>query len=198
MKQDDFLATNNNKAQLIDLLSLKLKEKNHGVEQADDDADTLIVETAIEIAASKTVVVIDTEVDLLALLVAKTPVSSRDIFFMKAAAGKVPSQYYPVRAIHTERPLLKSSILFSHTISGCDTTSSFYRKGKMSCHKILVKNDLQSTVVDIFNSRDSQKEAILEAACRYVSLLYGAKKPVTLDEFRFQGFIKSATKSSSY
>jgi len=64
--------------------------KNYRVYQAQDDADVLIVQTAIEIAQENhRVVVVSTDVDLLTLLIANTPVSCNEqLFFMKPSIKK--------------------------------------------------------------------------------------------------------------
>jgi len=89
-------------------------------------------------------------------------------------------------------------ILFAHAISGCDTTAAFYGKGKASCFNVLMKhNHLQLEVVEIFNSPASEEEEIFQAACKYVLVLYGAKKTVkSLNEHRFRVFVESVAKNT--
>jgi len=100
VKQNEFMSSNENKAQLIDALKVKFTEQHYITHQATDDTDVLIVRTAVNLARSHNVVVVGADVDLLALLVSCTlPSSSSEVFFMKPSAGKVPpllfSQSHP-------------------------------------------------------------------------------------------------------
>ena len=51
--QSWFLTKNSNKTQLINLLSVALKEAGHIVKTSHDDADTFIVSTALDFAIEK-------------------------------------------------------------------------------------------------------------------------------------------------
>ena len=60
-----FLTKNSNKTQLINLLSVALKEADHIVKTSHDDVDTLIVSTALDFAIEKMsvrVIAADTDV----------------------------------------------------------------------------------------------------------------------------------------
>ena len=87
------MGSDHNKSQLLDSLKIKLEVINCIVRQAKDDADVLIADTAIYIASTgQKVVFVGQDVDLLAILVAKTDSSCSDITFMKPAQGKVPTR----------------------------------------------------------------------------------------------------------
>lgn len=116
MPNEQFLSNDNNKERLICMLREKLVQ--HGY--------TLIVNTAIQLADNfATVIIIGEDTDLLILLTAKAP-KSLNIYVM--TPGKGTSQNTPCSpryfnfliCCQTEPPVL-------HAISGCDTTSAFYR-----------------------------------------------------------------------
>ena len=69
--QAAFLANGNNKTRLIQTLSEKMRMAGIRVKQAEADADTLIVSTALAVAKAEElpVVVFGTDTDLLVLLV---------------------------------------------------------------------------------------------------------------------------------
>ena len=70
--QQQFLVNIHNKSRFISMLSDKLITENIAVKQAQNDADVLIIETAIEqFNATNTIVVVGEDVDLLILLTAQ-------------------------------------------------------------------------------------------------------------------------------
>ena len=70
MKKQQFLANTTNKQNFINMLSSSLREVELNTTHASDDADSLIVKTAIEIADAfnKPTAVIGEDTDLLILL----------------------------------------------------------------------------------------------------------------------------------
>ena len=81
--QQQFFANIHNKFRFISMLSDKLTTENIAVKQAQNDADVLIIETAIEqLNVTNTTVVVGEDVDLLVLLTARTPID-KIIYFLK-------------------------------------------------------------------------------------------------------------------
>ena len=199
VKQDEFMGSNSNKNQLIELLMRAFTLKGHNVKQANDDADYLITQTAIDIAEEGSkVILVGEDIDLLTLLVSNTTATCNDIIFMKPAVGNVEMRQYDIQTIQHEIPKIQEHVLFAHAVSGCDTTSALYRKGKIKCLKILQTHDLQD-VVEVFNGLNSSKEEIFKAACKYFLTLYrGNQKHKSIEECRFWCFLASASKSSMY
>ena len=90
------------------------------------DADTLIVNTAIHAAMTETTVVVGEDVDLLVLLIGKTPPEeATQLFFLRPPMGKKqPETIYEI-ATQQAIPNIKdgSRIISAHAMSGCNTTS---------------------------------------------------------------------------
>ncbi|GBO24157.1 hypothetical protein AVEN_133959-1 [Araneus ventricosus] len=114
-------------------------DENCGLEDsplqlAKDNADVHIVKTAIQTyeKIKKQAVVIGQNVDVLALLNALTP-DYMDILMLKEGKGKIKDRFYSSKDLRNSNLVIecKKSILFLHAISGCDTTSVFYGKGKL-------------------------------------------------------------------
>jgi len=68
MKKEVFLSNSANKQKFIFMLGECLMGDGFSVHHANDDADFLIVETAIELAKAETVTVLGEDTDLLVLL----------------------------------------------------------------------------------------------------------------------------------
>ncbi|GBO11747.1 hypothetical protein AVEN_218881-1 [Araneus ventricosus] len=116
------------------LSNLANKEFHFANFVATDDADIHIVKTAIETyeKIKIQVVVISQDVDLLVLLNALTP-NYMDILMLKEGKCKIKDRFYSSKDLRNCNLVIeyKKSILFLHAISGCDTTSRFYGKGKL-------------------------------------------------------------------
>uniref|UniRef100_A0A6P7GZZ5 Uncharacterized protein LOC114345123 n=1 Tax=Diabrotica virgifera virgifera TaxID=50390 RepID=A0A6P7GZZ5_DIAVI len=86
VQQDKFFGNINNKARFIKFLTQALQNNNIIVKQAKDDADLLIVKTALAILCHR-VVIVSEDTDVLVLTIALTP-SNREVFFLKLGKQK--------------------------------------------------------------------------------------------------------------
>ncbi|KAJ8880907.1 hypothetical protein PR048_017380 [Dryococelus australis] len=133
----ELLSNQHNKARLIKLLRSKLHENGIDTIQAPDNADLLIVRTAIEQSMEGTtkVAVIGEDMDLSVLLTAKTP-ADHNILLVKPDRGKVETNMQ-------QNGL--NEILFLHAFTGCDTTSAAFRRSKLGFTKLYKKKTRIST-----------------------------------------------------
>lgn len=127
--QTPFLSNMQNKSRFINMLSTFLVDKGFIIKQANDDADTSIVNEAISRAINRTVIVVGQDIDLLVLLIALTPVENQ-IIFWKQGTGNTDKIMYSIQDIQKLNDM-KKSILFLHAISGFDTVSCFFNFGKL-------------------------------------------------------------------
>lgn len=194
MTQEQFLSNDRNKARLISLLTERLEGEGFSVKQANEDADHLIVATALEVSQEhEKVVVVGEDTDLLIMLNAlATP--SANIYFSKPGRGTTPSKVYGPNSFkladNIRRPLI-----FLHAISGCDTTSALFKQGKKKVVKLLVKNECLLEEIKPFFEHDTKAEAIAEAGLRFLTTLYGGRAGDTLDKLRFELFSRALVKS---
>lgn len=87
-------------------------------------------------------------------------------------------------------------ILLVHAISGCDTTSALYKKGKVSIYKTLEKNaDLRQKLSNIFYNFNSTKQQI-EACGEEVLLYLYSSSSSTLDAERYVAYTKKVAKQT--
>lgn len=97
------------------------------VSQAKEDADCLIIKSALDKADQDFdhVVVVGEDVDLLVLLCGLDS-SRQNVYFQKSGRGNAPSSLYSPAS----STLSPQGLLFLHAVSGCDTTSAPYGMGK--------------------------------------------------------------------
>lgn len=119
--QEKFWSNDKNKTRLIAMLTERFQNQGVEVKQAQDDADTLIVTTAIELSLTAQVVIVGEDIDLLVLLTALAP-QERNIYFMKSGTGKIERKIYSSHLLQSQKGF-QNMILFAHAFSGCDTTS---------------------------------------------------------------------------
>ena len=81
MKKDQFLANQKNKLQFIFMLSVELDKSNCKTYHASGDADLLMVQKAVQSAATSTTVLVGDNTDLIVLLYCHASLDSHDLFF---------------------------------------------------------------------------------------------------------------------
>lgn len=114
---------------------------------------------------------------------------------MKPGKGKTADKLYSTNSFKYHS--LKNLICFIHAFSGCDTTSSFFGKGKNKLTKIMDKFDDLHVYANFFNNENSTPERISEAGCEIVLALYGStNENVNLSELRYNHFKKGSVKQS--
>ena len=131
-KQEDLLSNVTNKSRLISMLMSKLQDNGINTLQATDDAVMLIVDTAINLSETNLAADIGEDVDLLVLLLGKTP-TNRDILLVKPGRGRTETTVFSSQEL---QQLGLKDILFLHAFSGCDTTSSVFSKSKVGFLKL--------------------------------------------------------------
>ena len=86
-----------------------------------------------------------------------------------------------------------------HAISGCDTTSYLFGKGKATALKTLLAGDYHGLAI-VLGEVGAISEDLIEAAGSYVIALYGQSQGTSLQSARFQLFAskKKVLKSRLY
>lgn len=188
--QQKFFANNHNKSRFISMLKAKFTAENISVEQANDDADVLIIETAIKkFSVTNTTVVVGEDVDLLVLLTARTP-TEKIIYFFKPGKAQNQSEIYSSNSL-SNFPKCQNHVLFLHAITGCDTTSAFYRRGKTTVFKMFEKKDLLQCA-EVFKNSNSTQQHVITNGVQFLLAMYGAPKKTTcLDKLRYTSFVKN-------
>ena len=177
--QSLFLTNNNKKTQLINLLSVALKEADHIVKTSHDDADTLIVSTALDFAVEKIpvrVIAADTDV-LIILLYFRNNEMTNILMLSDSAQRKEKSlKVYNIKEIAEKLydEILKY-LLVIHVFTGCATTSSTYDKRKNCILKLVTKSAKVRRLYDMFMDSHSTQENAGNAGIDTFKELYGSK-----------------------
>lgn len=184
VSQEKFLSNSFNKRRLIAMLQTKLEAQNYTFKQAVEDADTLIVQTAIELASSfSSVHVIGEDVDLLVLLTAKAR-EIPNVYFRKPGRGNKEDVFYSPQSFQYNDSIAKC-ILFVHAFnafSGCDTTSALFNQGKIRFLKTLEKNPTLTEAIQVFDDPNAELTEVVAAGELFMLRQYGAgSKHRTLD-----------------
>lgn len=117
------------------MLSEMFTTANILVKQADNGADVLIIETAIEQSnRANTTIVVGEDVDLLILVTVRTPID-KIIYFLKPGKAQVQTKIYSSESLSTF-PQCQSHVLLLRAITGCDTTSALFKRGKKAVFKM--------------------------------------------------------------
>lgn len=143
---------------------------------ANDDADTLIIQTAIRKSfESETIVVVGQDVDLLTLSISLTP-TEKDIRLLREAQSTIKARNYSSKDLQMSNVLKNSreTVLFAHAYSGSDTTSAFFGNGKLQTTNLSNSNPNLREVVETSNKPNSTNQEITEAGDKFTLALYKA------------------------
>nr|XP_018912013.1 PREDICTED: uncharacterized protein LOC109040498 [Bemisia tabaci] len=194
VSQASFLSNSKNKERLIQMLKSKFENSGMNVRQATEDADLLIVQTAIEKAPDYPfVIIVGEDVDLLILMTALC--KSNNVFLMKPGKGKRPQMMYSLDSLNDKS--ITESILFLHAFSGCDTTSAIFGHGKSKFVQTFQTYPNLQASTRIFYDLNAAPTAIADAGNNFLIRVYGCRdENVTLNSFRHQFFVRTAYRSS--
>ncbi|KAJ8879752.1 hypothetical protein PR048_020360 [Dryococelus australis] len=109
----------------------KFESVNITTKQARDDADILIIETALEKSITNSTALVGEYIEMLVLLIARNP-PDKQFYFLKPGKGKLETKIYSSASIGNYT-YCQGHISFLHAITGCDTTSALSNKGKIKC-----------------------------------------------------------------
>lgn len=125
------------------------------------------------------------------ILIGRTLIHNQEIFYKKIGRGNIKTQLYSSKSFD-HYPQCKKHILFLHAFSGCDTTSSFFNKGKKTFVNKLEKLSSFDELAQPFQQTDSTIHTLFENGVRILLSIYNAPKPVdNIDHLRYVQFIKS-------
>lgn len=129
------------------MLKKEFERSKIDVKQASEDADVLIVYTAISMAAKCDNVVI--VIEYIDVLVSMTGLAGchKNICLQKPAKGRRVEELYSSRSSKFDKAI--ESILFLHAFSGCNTTSARFRLGKIKFFALIKKQPSLNDIVRI-------------------------------------------------
>ncbi len=200
MKKEHFLGNKKNKQQFINMLSKELKKQHCQVYHAAGDADVLIVQKAVECAATTNTILVGDDTDLLILLCYHANLTSHDLFFCsepKKNAKKI--RVWNIKSIKEQLGSeLCESILFVHGILGCDTTSRLYGIGKGASLKKFKTNAAFREQAKVFNTPFASPDDVTAAGEKALLTIYKGKPSDALDSLRYKRFCEKVASKSSY
>ncbi|KAJ8672055.1 hypothetical protein QAD02_003314 [Eretmocerus hayati] len=186
MHRERFLSNVANKYQFVELLSSYLSQNHIQSKIASEDADTLIVQTAVElkISTAEPIAVVGTDIDLVILLIDQCP-EGENIYFRKMGKQNKSTLYNTA-----DHQYLKQYILFAHAFAGCDTTCAFFNKGKRAIISMLDKNTALQESVQCFYREDKTIDELLAVSRVLIAHLYNFKEnELSMTEMRYRTYL---------
>ena len=161
-----------------------------------EEADTRLLLHAKHAAESNSSVIIrspDTDVAIIALsLLDSLPCP---VFFMTGKGRK--SRMIDLLKVASSLNVSPQCLVGLHTFTGCDSTSSFYGKGKKKCLKLVEEHPEFQHVFTSLGSSFQVEEEMLSCLEKFVCLLYG-QDVQSVDEARYKLFCSSPTTEQVY
>ena len=187
--QEAFMTNSNNKSRLINMLRHYCAEANIDTLQAEGDADPLIVSTALKLAepTKGPVVVVGSDADLVSQLTATSETNTRIHIMLETN----PVTIYKIADFQTKlNEKQRKQLNVVHCLTGCDTTSALYGKGKQTAMKVLKElsdeaADQMSTFLAPCEDVDKKKEEISAVGELFLLKLYASKTATSLNKLRY-------------
>jgi len=157
--------------------------------QSVGDADTDIVKAALLMShRRKKVTVVASDTDILILLLYHYDMSMTDIYMQYdiVSKGGVKVSSVSIREIRekiSDTPA--PQLLYAHAISGCDSTSSLFRRGKVAIWRQLIANNKSRELTDIIGSSDKMHDEVLKAGLHLMSFIYRGKENESVNHLRY-------------
>ena len=183
--QEAFLNNAQNKTALIGELTKALLLRGIEVKQASGDADLVIAlsaMTAADIANGRAAVVSRDTADVLVILLARL---TRGEVHVQPQPAK-PAKLINIQQVKTDLyPDLCDVLRPLHAMTGCDTTSAPFRKGKKKPLMLAKRSVEFRSHLAIFNNKKSDKVSSAEAGDKLMMIMYNVKQFKTLDMARY-------------
>jgi hypothetical protein len=197
--QAQFLSNDKNKKMFVGLLTDYLTRFGYKVKQAVNDADTLIVDTAVKAAAEQAVTVVATDTDVLIMLLYHMPECIHDVC-MQSETASSNKQTVTVTSIRKLYDFFGYSVakqlLFIHAVSGCDTTSSMFGLGKATSYKRITRRGELASKIQVFGDLNASHSQVTEAGMPVLAILYGGTLTDSLDHLRYVQYLNLLATSS--
>lgn len=123
---------------------------------------------------------------------------STDIHMLMPGSNDRPARVYSSQKLQSGLGSMSDYILFYHAMTGCDTLSAPFRKGKKLSFKKLSNNDDLRKRVDVFNTSDSTADDVASAGEAFLMAMYQPGSGKTLDEMRYNNYKRIVAKQPVY
>ena len=179
VKKVNSLLSNSNKQAFIILLGSHLEKKGMRVIHAEDDADLLIVKTALQMAKQDSTVLIGEDTDLLILALFHFKDEKEQFFTCEPKEKNTKSDVWSIGRAKQALGDLCDGLLFVHALTGCDTTSRIHSVGKGAVLRKYKKIKRFRELAQCFMDETSSKEDVIEAGEQIMLLVNGETKRET-------------------
>ena len=160
--QNNFFSNERNDRRLITILFTILISEVFTVKQATEDVETLIVDTVIEESTkTESGTIVGGDVDFLIILTASAG-SKRNISILKQGRVDTENKLYTPTSMKFES-ITKGNNLFLHAFSRADTTSAFFRQGKLRFIELMENYEALPEVISVFKEPSVEPTKIAEA-----------------------------------
>ncbi|KAJ8666634.1 hypothetical protein QAD02_008296 [Eretmocerus hayati] len=195
-KQSTFLSNEKKKTRLIQILAQELQKENMHVLIAEEDADVLLVQTALDLAKSdemKNVIVVGEDVDLLVIM-NQVATAQTNLYLLKPKSSSAATGKSTVDRIYNsscfKNPELQSHVAFMHAFSGCDTTAPMFKQGKSKLSKIMSQFNELRELAEYSKNKAADRDVIVDSGCKIVACMYEGDLGRELEEVRFSHYEK--------
>ena len=142
-------------------------------------------------------VVVGEDTDLLILMTALAKPDT-DIKMLIPENKNRQNHIFSSKTIQNALGDMTANLLFLHAVTGYDTTSASYRKGKHSPFNILKQDHSLQHKVEVFNGPQASADYIAEAGEPFLLAIYGVKTGGNLDLLRYHLYLRTIVKQPEH
>ena len=198
VSKEHFLCDSLNKQRFIHFLSQNLETAGCEVYHTTGDADTLIVQKAIESTHTQDTVLVGDDTDLLVLSLYRLKKPRYNLFFAPEPKKNAKKHISDIKHVQNDLGLFTCKhILFMHAVLGCDTTSRLFGIGKGAILKKIRVNAALKQAADVFDKVSATTNVIEDAGEKALVAIYNGKKNDTLNGLQLTGYSEKVAKSLS-
>ena len=174
------------------MLSHYLQLAGYLTEHAEEDADLLIAQTAVQSAATKNTVLVADDTDLVIMLCYYADPDGFDLSMQFSTRGTTKkNRIWDIKVTQSELGAdICNNIMFIHAILGCDIPHPDYNYdlGKGLSRKRFTSSELFRDKAEQFCKKDATVDDVIDAGEAALVCPYNGKEGDTLDGLRYAKF----------
>jgi hypothetical protein len=167
--------------------------------QCDGDADTLIVSTALDLAAvGESVTVIAEDTDILIMLAHHLTADMNNVTLVSEVkkSRKYIKRSIDIRALQNSiGGEVCEQLLAIHALGGCDTTSALFGVGKATVYKCIIASRHSRQRIAVMQDLNATEEGVVSAGLKLLVWAYGGNDDDRLDKMCFSVYSKMVSSS---
>jgi hypothetical protein len=184
---------------VLTMLTEHLLPAGYTVQQAENDADTLVVEIVLEIAKQHSVTVVAADIEILVMLVYNWHPKLADVYMLSEISSQKSAKRCLIPMHNVQCKIgdkVACQLLGLHALSGCYTTSAMYGIAKSSVYNKISQSSSTLNLTNVLESLAASHDDLFTAGIQLMIMLYGGSSGETINHLRYVAYMRQLANSS--